>query len=100
MLKLEVLENSTDPSAYGSYSAAGSGDDDIEKSIENFEKAITLIKKNKKEGKNPWSYHYAIVGQLAKIYMEQRNLEKAKETLLFGLELSTKDPTQYSMLAR
>ena len=97
MLKLEVMENPNDPSAYG-HLAAEYGPQEPERAIETYEKAVTLIKKNKEKGKNPWSFHFVIVGQLGRIYMEQKNLEKAKELFKMAIDLGTKDPYHYSLL--
>ncbi len=97
MLELETIENSTDPSAFG-HLAAEYGEEDIAKSILNYEKAVALIRKHMEAGKKPWSYHYAIVGALGRIYMEQRNIEKAKELFTLAVELNTPDPQHYSSL--
>ena len=97
MLELEVIENPADPSAYG-HLAAEYGPEDIENSIKNYEKAVSLIKKDKQEGRRAWSFHYAIVGQLAEIYMEQKKLDKAKELFKLAIDLDSKDSRHYSSL--
>ncbi|MEK6967504.1 MAG: glycosyltransferase [Nanoarchaeota archaeon] len=97
MLELEVIENSTDPSAYG-HLAAEYGPEDPENSIKNYEKAVALIKKHKAEGRKAWSFHPAIIGQLALIYMEQKKLDKAKELFSLAAELNSTDPRHYSSL--
>ncbi|TAL53030.1 MAG: glycosyltransferase [Nanoarchaeota archaeon] len=96
MLEMEVIENPTDPSAYG-HLAVEYGPQDPN-SIKNYEKAVELIKKNKESGKNPWSYHFAIVGQLGMIYMEQKKLDKAKELFKLAAELNSTNPQDYSSL--
>ncbi len=97
MLELEVIENSMDPSAYG-HLAAEYGPQDSENSIKNYEKAVALIKKHKEQGKKPWSLHFAIVGELAHIYMEKKILDKAKELFELAVELESPDPFHYSSL--